>query len=153
MIIREALLKDIGLVEELGKRLNEYHLGLDEYYKLKPKIEPRKHYEKLIKSKNSALIVAEENQRIVGFAAGNIHRRTPIFEVEMRGWITDVFVLEEYRRSGVGSILMEAMFSWFDRNDVLFVELAVDARNMVGIDFWEALGFETWQFVMKKKTR
>jgi ribosomal protein S18 acetylase RimI-like enzyme len=152
VIIREALIEDVEGVEELGIRLHDYHMRLDQYYRLKPSLEPRKYYEKIIKSRNSVLIVAEENERIIGFIAGNIHRRAPVFEVEMRGWITDVYVLEERRRRGVGSELVKAISSWFDQNDICYIELSVDSRNLTGIDFWDSVGFETWNHVMKKKT-
>jgi ribosomal protein S18 acetylase RimI-like enzyme len=109
------------------------------------------YFEALVSSKDSAVFVAEDNGTIVGYLAGKIEKRPPVFEVGERGWIDSAYVLEEHRGQGIGRELAEKMLRWFEERGIRYVELSVDSRNELGCSVWRSLGFETWQFVMKKR--
>jgi len=153
MKIREAKKADVKQIEGLSDKLMGCHLQFDEYYKLRgdSDMEYVGYFEALVSSKDSAVFVAEDNGTIVGYLAGKIEKRPPVFEVGERGWIDSAYVLEEHRGQGIGRELAEKMLRWFEERGIRYVELSVDSRNELGCSVWRSLGFETWQFVMKKR--
>jgi ribosomal protein S18 acetylase RimI-like enzyme len=151
MKVREASMEDIKFIESLSMKLMNYHLQFDEYYRSRHENVDPSYFERLIKSEDSNLFVAEDNGIIVGYLAGKIEKRAPVFEVDKRGWIDSAYVLKEYRGRGIGKELTERMLEWFKEKGIKCVEVSVDARNQVGYGLWKSLGFKTWQFVMKKR--
>jgi ribosomal protein S18 acetylase RimI-like enzyme len=153
MKIREAKIDDVHKIFNLIDKLMDYHLKLDDYYKLLSSSEDiyKEYFENLIKSDNSLVLVVEDNGVIVGFLAGKIENRPPVFEVKRRGWIDSIFVLEDYRVQGIGKELTRKMLEWFKRRGISYVELSVDSRNEIGQEVWKTLGFKTWKKMMKIK--
>lgn len=152
MKIREARRKDVKQIENLNQQLNEYHLKFDDYYKLRTNLEgiATKYFENIINLVESTVFVAEDNKSVVGYVAGTLEKRPPVYEVRERGRILEIFVLEEYRGHGVGRELTERMLSWFKERGIENVELIVDSRNDLAQNLWKSLGFETWQLIMKR---
>jgi len=142
---------DIKFIESLSIRLMNHHLQFDEHYMSRHENVDPSYFERLIKSQGSNIFIAEDNGIIVGYLAGKIEKRAPVFEVDKRGWIDSAYVLEEYRGRGIGRELTERMLEWFKEKGIKYVEVSVDARNQLGHGLWKSLGFETWQFVMKKR--
>lgn len=153
MKIREASRKDVKQINSLNQQLNEYHLKFDDYYKLRPNLEDitTKYFENIITSEDSILLVAEDNKSVVGYIVGKVGVRPPVYEVDKRGLLSEMYVLEKYRGRGVGRELTERMISWFKERSIKYVELSVDRRNDLGYNVWKSLGFETWQLVMKMR--
>lgn len=58
------------------------------------------------------VMVAEEGSRIVGYAVGMAQEPPPIFEPELYTFITDLFVLPEFRRQGIGTALVQRVQGW-----------------------------------------
>jgi hypothetical protein len=87
MKIREAKKADVKQIEGLSDRLMDCHLQFDEYYKLRgdSDMEYVGYFEALVSSKDSTVFVAEDNGIIVGYLAGKIEKRPPVFEVGERG--------------------------------------------------------------------
>ena len=55
-----------------------------------------------------------------------------------------------HRRKGVGKTLVEAALRWFGAKRLGRVRLQTDARNLLGLNFWRNLGFETTVHTMDK---
>jgi ribosomal protein S18 acetylase RimI-like enzyme len=153
MEIREAKREDVKDIESLSGKLLDFHLQLDEYYRLRPNLEngSHKYFEDLVTSEDSVVFVAEDNGAIIGYLAGKIEERSPVFEVDKRGWIDSAYLLEEYRGQEIGKKLTQRMLEWFKEREIEYVEISVDSRNKLGVKVWSSLGFETWLFVMKKR--
>lgn len=155
MKIREARREDVKHIAALNQELNDYHLKFDDYYRLRPNLEDivTKHFDDMVTSEDSIVLVAEDKGSIVGYLAGKIGKRPPVFEVDKRGEIWSGYVLEEYRGHGVGRELTERMLRWFKEGGIKYVELSVDSRNELGCKVWKSLGFETFQFKMIRRIR
>jgi len=155
MKIREARREDVKPIASLNQQLNNYHLQFDDYYGLRPNSEDTtiKHIDDMVTSEDSIVLVAEDKGTVVGYLAGKIGKRPPVFEVDKRGEIWSGYVLEEHRGHGVGRELTERMLRRFKEGGIEYVELSVDSRNELGCKVWKSLGFETFQFKMIRRIR
>ena len=156
-MIREANRNDVKHVLSLNRKLNEYKEKLNGYYL--PKTTSEKVVSNylahalnfVVTSENEVLFVAEENGRIIGYIAGSIEDRAPIYKVEKRGDILMAFVLDEHRDQGIGRELTERIIKWFKEKGIEYVELSVDYRNELGYHVWKSLGFENFRVRMIRR--
>jgi GNAT superfamily N-acetyltransferase len=61
-----------------------------------------------------------------------------------RALVTNVFVVAEYRRQGVGAALLDALEDHARDLGIVQLELAVNAENLAAIRFYEARGYTTF---------
>lgn len=83
---------------------------------------------------NTVFFVAESCGRVVGYAG--------LSHAADEGYVTNIAVLPEYRRLGVGSALTEMLIDFARENDLAFVSLEVRESNQNAIRVYSALGFE-----------
>jgi len=142
-MIRKARLKDIKVIVELAKKLLNYHANFDEYMEADPKAGPTyfKWFRSAIYSSKKLLLVAELDGKLVGYALGVVTPRPPVMKVKTCGKIFDVFVLEEYRRSGVAGLFIKELLKWFRSKKLYDVELFVHVKNALGVKAWTKYGF------------
>lgn len=89
---------------------------------------------------------AEEQNRIVSFAAGAIgnrrekdaHQVVPFHD----GYITELYVVPKARNQGIGTTLVEACKVWFRESGCGAVHIEVFASNEGAIRFYKRLGYE-----------
>lgn len=87
------------------------------------------------------ILVAEDEDRVIGFALGTIVDLLPdIFNVEPGGYLADIFIAPAYRHQGLGRELIEEMINWFREQQVHYIELSVAVQNEQAIAFWKAVG-------------
>ena len=87
------------------------------------------------------ILVAEDEDRVIGFALGTIVDLLPdIFNVEPGGYLADIFIAPAYRHQGLGRELIEQMINWFREQQVHYIELSVAVQNEQAIAFWKAVG-------------
>jgi len=65
--------------------------------------------------------------------------------------ITELFVRDSGRRSGLGRALAEAAFAWAKERGAERVEVRVAVRNAAGQGFWRALGFGDFVDVLHRR--
>ncbi|MDX9721116.1 MAG: GNAT family N-acetyltransferase [Myxococcota bacterium] len=84
--------------------------------------------------------VAIHEERIVGYAAALVESQSSVFETSMYGELSELYVLEEHRRRGVGRRLVERLLEAFEGAGVEHVALSAsgDSSRL----FCEALGFQ-----------
>ncbi len=149
--IRKATLNDIDTIVELNKQLADYHRKIDKYYK--PGSETRKGFKKylleIIGKRNVKIIVVEINNKIIGYFIGTIEKAKPFVVPKRIGRVSDAFVEEKYRKSGIGKMMFNELIQWFKKNKIKHIELSVDSRNEIGIKTWQKFGFREFM----KKTR
>ncbi len=92
------------------------------------------------------VLIAEEQGRIIGFAAGAVRDRRPedVYQVVsfQDGELTELYVVPEARHRGIGTALVEACERWFRENGCGAVHIEVFAPNEGAIRFYERLGYE-----------
>ncbi len=94
----------------------------------------RRELAKFMKLRGAFTLVAEDDQKIAGFIIAQKHPRR-------MGHVVTIDVLTPYRRSGLGSLLMNEVESRLraDGCDAMFLETAVD--NTAAIRFYERFGY------------
>ena len=108
-----------------------------------------------IKSRMTLAAVAKDGEKVVGFLFCNISRLSgytyegsPLF-----GYISDTYVLPEYRGRHVAGGLTDMACRWLKENDVGYVELKGLESNQNAHRFWASQGFNptTRVYGMKMK--
>ena len=87
----------------------------------------------------SVRIKAVLSDRMIGFVGGDIRRKTAT------GWITTISVLPEYRRMGIGEVLLAACE---DQMGMPLIKLAVRQSNLVAQQMYRKRGYrsvELWK--------
>jgi GNAT superfamily N-acetyltransferase len=97
-----------------------------------------------------AVLVAEVDGRVVGFAHAMIRGGPPVVVPRRTGFVTDMVVAADQRRNGVGRGLFAAVEAWCRERGADDVTLTTAVRNEAALDFWRAMGFESWTYTMWK---
>ena len=147
MEIRKAKQQDIEQVTKYGLILLKQHSDLDPYFTPTETVDKvyRKFLEGCLSSENRLLLVAENKGKLVGYAAGEIQTRSPIFKIAKNGYINDVFVEEEFRKLGIARKFLIELKNWFESKGIAHVELSVLVENEVGKKTWTKFGFEAYE--------
>lgn len=82
----------------------------------------------------SVFFAAEDGSRVVGFIGAD--------DVGGEVYISNVAVSGEYRRQGIGSMLIGAMLGYCRDTDAQFITLEVRLSNTPAVKLYEKAGFE-----------
>ena len=153
MIIRKAKIKDLDQIVKLALDFAKYHHKFDPYFAYKSDISKiyRENFIKSIYSTKRLLLVAQDNNRLVGYCLGSLATRSPIFKIYDIGVINDAFIDQDYRRKGLLELFLKEMFKWFKSKKIHDVELFVVAKNEIGKNAWAKYGFE--DILLRRKIR
>lgn len=136
---------------QLNAQLGDYHTQFDAFYKtgragLK---DFRKHLKEIIAKRNFRVIVAEDQQKIIGFFIGRIDKARPYAKPLKVGGLNTAFVCEECRGTGIGQKMFADLIGWFRKNNIKNIELSVDYRNEIGCKAWKKFGFKDFMKRMR----
>ena len=105
--------------------------------------EKHEEYLKVILTKDSYyIVVAEAEDKIIGFSTLSLGNRPDVFVKKNIGSIQDTYVRSEYRKSGVGRQLTNALVEFAKGKNVEMISLSVAVANEVGNEFWKDVGFK-----------
>jgi ribosomal protein S18 acetylase RimI-like enzyme len=152
--IRKGRTGDVERLVELWKELIDHHRDFDRgYSNFVPDVEEvqAKFYGKVIRSRRSVMLVAEDDGAIVGFLFGSIASRPPVFKIQKHAFIGDLLVSRKYRRKGIGKMLVDGFESWGKEREAKFMTIAVYPENREGMAFWEEIGFLDNSSIIKRK--
>jgi len=152
MKIRRANQKDLKVLNDLQIKLAKYERKICKTLK-NPELLRKKYneyYKKKIKQKNCVFWVAEENKKIVGYVFGEIETPKHLHIYKKRGYIHDAFVLEEYRKIGIGEKLIQKLIQWFKLNGIKWIRVSAYTNNKSAIKFWKKMGFKDYVIDMTK---
>jgi GNAT superfamily N-acetyltransferase len=94
----------------------------------------------LLTDDTAIVLVAEHENTLIGFAHGQILRRTE-YKPNKAGIIGLIFVLENYRRQGIGTQLIHKLCKYFEAENVSHISLRYVLGNKEAEAFWQHLGF------------
>lgn len=144
--IRRALKADYPAIIEIIIELEDQHIAaVPEVFRKESYDEQVRDLDAVMAEKNSALLVADRDSRILGYihmalqAEENHPGLLPRQYVKVR----DLAVARKYQRSGAGSALMQAAEDWASERGVNTVELNVWEFNRGGFAFYQKLGYVT----------
>lgn len=156
--IRKARLSDVHALSLLWKEMASYHETLlKEDPETRQVIFERKkewssiqavHLKKLVRSSNCLVIVAEAGDDLVGFSIAEIKRNVPVFKVEKVGYISDLFVKEGFRKTGIASMLKDESFRWLRNKGIRYVSLKMFKGNRIAHQVYRKWGFSDFDTIM-----
>lgn len=155
MNIRNMIEIDIDNVSELFieqvlhiKNLNDCYCDNEACIKQEELFEKFKKYLwEFYSNPDALIIVAEDNNQIIGFIIGVIIPcRVPTFisKVKKVGYIEEAHVITAYRRKGILRKMEKLLLSFFREHDIQHVELNYFTANNIGKKSWELLGYRTY---------
>ncbi len=149
--IRTARREDTERIVELRCLLADYHANFDKIFASGKEVKKgfKNYLRELMRKRNAKIYVAEVEGKIVGYAIGRITSH-PALRGRI-GKITDIFVLENYRRIGIGNALVKELLKWFKKKNVKNIILSVATANKTGLKFWKKQGFKEFLITMRKK--
>ena len=109
----------------------------------KPHNKPQTSLEKKLKSNDGLLLLAEEDNKIIGTAMGGYDGH--------RGWIYSVAVLPDYRRKGIARELLKELERKLTELGCLKVNLQVRTTNSEAFLFYKKCGFEIEEIISMGK--
>jgi GNAT superfamily N-acetyltransferase len=144
--IRPAQPRDLAAVGEMGAALMRVHHAFDHDRFLAPEQDAAAGYGSFLRSvsrsSDAVVLAAVDGDRVVGYVYAALE---PLSWKELRGpagFIHDILVLDEARRHGVATLLMNAAIDWLRQRGAPRVVLWTAARNTVAQSFFvERYGF------------
>ena len=107
--------------------------------------------EKSLSSNEQEIVcIATDKDALVGFCCGQIFK-SMCYRVNY-GEITELFVVESYRRQGVASGLMEFIEAEFQKQEINHFQLFTGRSNEAAQTFYRALGYlESSEMMFRKR--
>jgi len=105
----------------------------------------------VINSQNGDIIVAEIDQKIVGFVHVEEDITPPYSSVFPHKFacIVDFIVNQQYRNNGIGHLLLNEVKHWAKSRNLKYIELMVLENNDIGRNFYERELFSTASRTMR----
>jgi ribosomal protein S18 acetylase RimI-like enzyme len=143
MEIRPATIQDIPQIALLWQELSQMHAAMEPIWQLEQNaVERHEEHLKVMMAKDSyIIIVAEKQNKIVGFSTLSLGKRPDVFLKKLSGSIQDTCVKSEYRKKGIGKELTLRLIKIAKEKGVEMLTLGVAIDNEVGNIFWKEMGF------------
>jgi len=154
MKIRKAKKEDIPAIKDLVLKLFSKWEKIDPADKLDKdwfkKSKSNKFYTDMIKDKDKLLIVAEED-KVVGYLLLETKYRDPFIKENKVGYVSELFVLPEYRGRGIAKLLLKEGDKWFKKQKFKWIQVSTHALDKPANKFWMSRGFTEFNKYYKKK--
>jgi len=108
------------------------------------------HLRRFMESEDGLVLVSVDGKKVVGYSLSEIHRISPGLKRDKYGYIDDMAVTLNYRRKGIGEMMVAIITKWFRANDIKRVELGTTAKNKVANSFWQKQGFTVYRYTLYK---
>lgn len=118
-------------------------------------VRDEEYYRGLMADESTGLFVAEAEGKLAGFVHVVIRDAPPIPVYVPRRYavIDGIGVKSEFRKRGIGRMLMDAAHAWAGARGAAAIELNVYEFNQAAIAFYQSLGYETLSRKMSKPLR
>ncbi|GAB3331411.1 GNAT family N-acetyltransferase [Hymenobacter humi] len=105
--------------------------------------------QELITSSQALIIVAEDQQQIVGSGYARIEPAQPYLRHEQYAYLGFMYVEPAYRGRGVNALIMESLKQWAMAQGLKELRLEVYAQNAPAIRAYEKAGFAAHMLEMR----
>jgi len=153
--IRRATQADAAAMGHLGALLWRAHHQWDQRRFTTPSLNAEANYSTFLVAQltdeNAAVFVAEQSGAVIGYAYAGLE---PGSFKELRdpcGYVHDVAVLEEGRRTGVATALISAATEWLAAKDAPRVVIWTAEQNVAAQRLFERLGFRRTMIEMTRE--
>ncbi len=133
-IIKEATVEDS---EKIGEVFDLYR----QFYKKNPdKIISIEYIKQRLTNKESTIFFVEEDNVCIGIV--QLYVTFDSLELSKKIILYDLFVRPEYRKKGIGAMLMDASKDFAENNGITGIELSTAISNGTAQRLYESLGYE-----------
>tara|TARA_B100001029_G_C15048779_1_gene449124 strand:+ start:50 stop:508 length:459 start_codon:yes stop_codon:yes gene_type:complete len=134
LIIKEAAIEDS---EKIGEVFDLYR----QFYKKEPdKALSVKYIKERLSKKESIIFFAEANNICMGIV--QLYITFDSLELDKKIILYDLFVKSEYRKKGIGTMLMNTSKDFAEKNNISGIELSTAMTNSTAQSLYESLGYE-----------
>jgi GNAT superfamily N-acetyltransferase len=160
MEIRKATLKDVKQLVVLWKGLMNHHIrqcrkgsAEHELHSLSKNAEGlwKKWLKKNIRSRNSLVLVAEKDGKLIAYSLNFIKENVKVYKVKRFGHMSDLYVEKGYRGKGIGSGFRKQTLAWFRKKGMRFISIASHACNPSSRKIYHKWGFFDYSFMLHQK--
>ena len=152
-------MKDYRIRKARKRDLNTYlflrKLATKEYSKLKkkkinlPNNFIKKRFREIISSKNTFLLLVESNTDVAGYLTVSLIKNVN----QKMGYVDDIFVLKEFRKKGLGSLLIKELISILKKKKFKKIRLGAYIDNKKALDLYKKLGFKLTHYEFEKRLK
>ena len=142
MQIRRAKKEDLDAVADLIVRTKRLNNEFDPLFAVVPDAKARaeKHVMGSIGSPDRLLLVAAEGSKIVGVLRAEMRERF-FYEPHKEGFVTDFYILPEYRRKALGNEMIQKAATELKNMGAQIIVADVPAQNEIANRFYIKRGF------------
>jgi GNAT superfamily N-acetyltransferase len=105
----------------------------------------------LLKRNDSFVIVAVAGPKLIGFVNGYFAYPSKVFAQSTIGVLENLFVVEPWRRHGIGRELVNRSVAWLKHFGALELHVNVVPKNVASLKFWRAMEFQVHRLAMVKE--
>lgn len=99
---------------------------------------------------NEIVYIALDKDKIVGYLAGSINIQGS-YVTKSLAEIDNMFVLEEYRKYGIGTKLINEFKDYCSKNKIEELKVTASDKNKNAIKFYKKNGFDEFEITLKQK--
>lgn len=101
---------------------------------------------------NEIIYIALDKEKVVGYLAGSINIQGS-YVTKSLAEVDNMFILEEYRKYGIGTKLINAFKEYCSKNQIEELKVTASAKNKKAIDFYMKNGFNEFEITLKQKIK
>jgi L-amino acid N-acyltransferase YncA len=149
--VRAATSEDLPAVSALWRNLQEYHLSLGLAFPLETDASDKwiSSFQRTL-GRFSFLWVGHDRDQVSAFLLARIKQSPAYLGGFQIGEISDLFVADNLRGSGIGTRLAETAIIKLQEVGVHSIEVQIQAGNDGGLAFWQKLDFKTDLTMVRK---
>lgn len=143
--IRKARVSDVKIINNFLTRLihdeKKYNNNINENCVV------NKFYENIIENPQNCILIAETNNKIIGYLYGFIQNNGNTY-INIVTQIDAIFVDENYRKMGIGTMLIKEFKKWSECKNAKHIEITACNDNNIAILLYKEMGFKNFKTVM-----
>jgi ribosomal protein S18 acetylase RimI-like enzyme len=140
--IRHARAGDLGALSDLLVRVKKLNNEFDPLFAVVPDVKARaeKYLASTLGAPDKLLLVALDGSKAVGVLRADMRERL-FYEPHEEGFITDFYILPEYRRKALGHDMIEMASSELKKMGAQLIVADVPSQNEIANRFYAKRGF------------
>ena len=153
--IRKARKDDIDDILILADQLRKAEVPLDKTKNLKEDSYRTERYKKLvlknIAARKKIFLVAESEEKLVGYVNGYIVKNSEMYYKEPVAYLDNLCVSKTYRKRGIGKNLIDEFCKIVKEKGARYVKLNAFENNIPAVNLYKKEGFEEYSVYYMKK--
>ncbi|MAG39417.1 hypothetical protein CMI41_00400 [Candidatus Pacearchaeota archaeon] len=150
LTIRKSEIGDVNAIQDLNQQLfNNEISNFDDTLDGEWPANNKKYFEDAINDENGLVLVAVDGDNIIGYLIGGIKEAGDYRNIQNILEIGNTFVIEEYRRMGIGKEMVEKLLDFARLKGVGRSKVLVSSSNEAAIKFYKKMGLMEYDLVLE----